>query len=63
MLKGYQGALQTDGYAAYSIFEEKKGVLPLGCMAHVRRKFEYALTTISIAGISSLQSQPYYFLC
>ena len=45
MLKGYQGALQTDGYAAYSIFEEKKGVLPLGCMAHVRRKFENALTT------------------
>ncbi len=45
MLKNYQGALQTDGYAAYSIFEEKKGVLPLGCMAHVRRKFETALTT------------------
>ncbi|MDP4270993.1 MAG: transposase, partial [Bacteroidota bacterium] len=35
----------TDGYAAYSIYEEKQGVLPLGCMAHVRRKFENALTT------------------
>ena len=45
MLKDFQGALQTDGYAAYIIFEEKKGVLPLGCMAHVRRKFETALTT------------------
>ncbi len=45
MLKDYQGALQTDGYAAYSIYEEKQGVLPLGCMAHVRRKFESALTT------------------
>ena len=45
MLKDYKGALQTDGYAAYSIYEEKEGVLPLGCMAHVRRKFEYALTT------------------
>ena len=45
MLKDYKGALQTDGYAAYSIFEEKKGVLPLGCMAHVRRKFETALVT------------------
>lgn len=45
MLKDYKGALQTDGYAAYSIFEEKQGVLPLGCMAHVRRKFETALTT------------------
>jgi transposase len=45
MLKDYQGALQTDGYAAYSIYEEKQGVLPLGCMAHVRRKFENALVT------------------
>ena len=45
MLKDYQGSLQTDGYAAYSIYEEKQGVLPLGCMAHVRRKFENALVT------------------
>ena len=45
MLKGYQGALQSDGYAAYSIYENKKGVLPLGCMAHVRRKFENALSS------------------
>jgi len=45
ILKDYKGALQTDGYAAYSIFEEKQGILPLGCMAHVRRKFENALTT------------------
>ena len=45
LLKNYNGALQTDGYAVYSIFEEKQGVLPLGCMAHVRRKFENALVT------------------
>ena len=45
LLKDYRGALQTDGYAAYSIYEEKQGVLPLGCMAHVRRKFENALVT------------------
>ena len=45
MLKDFQGALQSDGYAAYSIFEDKPGVLPLGCMAHVRRKFESALAT------------------
>jgi len=45
LLKDYKGALQTDGYAAYSIYEEKQGVLPLGCMAHVRRKFEHALST------------------
>ncbi len=45
LLVDYQGALQTDGYAAYSIYEDKKGVLPLGCMAHIRRKFENALST------------------
>lgn len=43
LLKDYRGALQSDGYAAYSVYEEKQGVLPLGCMAHVRRKFENAL--------------------
>ena len=45
LLKDYKGAIQTDGYAAYSIYEDKKGVLLLGCMAHVRRKFENALST------------------
>ena len=39
LLKDYRGALQSDGYAAYSIYEEKQGVLPLACMAHIRRKF------------------------
>lgn len=43
LLKDFQGALQTDGYAAYKVYEEKKGVLPLGCWAHARRKFEEAL--------------------
>ncbi|TFH93837.1 IS66 family transposase, partial [Porphyromonas levii] len=40
--KDYQGALQSDGYAAYSQYEQKEGVTPLACMAHVRRKFEQA---------------------
>ena len=43
LLKNYQGAVQTDGYAAYSIYENKNGVLLLGCWAHARRKFEEAL--------------------
>ncbi|MBI9063579.1 MAG: transposase [Marinilabiliaceae bacterium] len=30
--------MQTDGYEAYSIYEQKKGVLLLGCWAHARRK-------------------------
>lgn len=43
LLRGYQGAVQTDGYDAYSIYENKKGVLLLGCWAHARRKFTEAL--------------------
>ncbi len=43
LLKGFQGAIQTDGYEAYSIYEQKQGVLLLGCWAHARRKFEESL--------------------
>ena len=38
-LKGYCGAVQTDGYGVYDFFELQDGVTLLGCMAHVRRKF------------------------
>ena len=59
LLKDFKGAVQTDGYDAYSIYENKKGVLLLGCWAHARRKFtealkedkagaEYALEQISL---------------
>ncbi len=59
LLKDFKGAVQTDGYEAYSIYEKKKGVLLLGCWAHARRKFqdslkedkdgaEYALGQISL---------------
>ncbi len=44
LLKDYQGAVQTDGYEAYSLYENKKGVLLLGCWAHARRKFTEALS-------------------
>src|SRR5690606_37813230 len=40
LLHHYQGAVQSDGYEAYSIYENKKGVLLLGCWAHARRKFK-----------------------
>jgi transposase len=43
LLRDFQGAVQSDGYGAYNIYENKKGVLLLGCMAHARRKFENAL--------------------
>jgi transposase len=43
LFKDYQGVIQTDGYAVYNIYENKKGVLPIGCWAHCRRRFEEAL--------------------
>lgn len=66
LLHNYKGAVQTDGYGAYSIYENKKGVLLLGCWAHARRKYieamkedkagaEYALEQISlIYGVESM---------
>jgi transposase len=44
LLRNYQGTVQSDGYEAYSIYEDKQGVLLLGCWAHARRKFENALS-------------------
>lgn len=41
LFKGYHGAIQSDGYEAYSRFENVQGIELLGCMAHVRRKFEH----------------------
>lgn len=43
LLKDFKGAIQSDGYGAYQIYEKKENVLLLGCWAHARRKFEYAL--------------------
>jgi len=43
LLREFKGAVQTDGYEAYSIYENKKGVLLLGCWAHARRKFTESL--------------------
>jgi hypothetical protein len=43
LFKDYKGVIQTDGYAVYDIYENKKGVLPIGCWAHSRRAFEEAL--------------------
>lgn len=44
LLRDYKGTIQTDGYEAYSIYENKKDILLLGCWAHARRYFEKALS-------------------
>jgi len=43
LFKDYQGVIQTDGYAVYDMYENKKGVLHIGCWAHCRRRFDEAL--------------------
>jgi transposase len=42
-LKDFQGAIQADGWQVYDKFEKREGITLLGCLAHVRRKFEEAL--------------------
>ncbi len=39
MLKDFKGHLQTDGYSAYNIFDQKEGITLFHCWAHARRKF------------------------
>ena len=39
-LLGYQGVLQTDGYAVYKNYYNNDKVTHLACWAHARRKFE-----------------------
>ncbi len=38
-LRGYQGAVQTDGYSGYNFLDVQKDVIHIGCWAHARRKF------------------------
>jgi hypothetical protein len=45
ILSKYRGALQTDGYEAYGIYENNENILLLACWAHVRRKYVEALTS------------------
>jgi len=42
-LQGYQGALQSDGYAVYDGFDALPGITAYGCWAHARRYFHEAL--------------------
>ena len=39
----YKGAMQTDGYAVYDMYDKKDGVLSLVCWAHARRYFDRAV--------------------
>jgi transposase len=55
ILKDFKGAVQSDGYFAYDIYENKKDVLLLGCWAHARRKFEEALKNDPVRATFALE--------
>jgi len=42
-LEGFNGSLQTDGYAAYEKLDKVGDIKLISCWAHARRKFEQAL--------------------
>ncbi len=39
LVGNFTGFLQTDGYKGYTALGERKGIVHVGCLAHVRRKF------------------------
>ena len=43
LFKGYQGAIQTDGYTGYGMLEKTKGIIIICCWVYARRYFERAL--------------------
>ena len=42
-LAQYTGALQSDGYVAYDVFDQDEAITTYGCWAHARRYFVKAL--------------------
>lgn len=55
LFKNYQGVLQSDAYAVYDFYENKKGVLPIGCWAHCRRLFHESLKEDKVRGEYALE--------
>lgn len=43
ILENFRGYLQTDGYTAYEIFDQRAAITLMHCMAHARRMFNDAL--------------------
>ena len=41
-LRYYRGYLQTDGYQGYNAIGNQEGIVHVGCLAHIRRKFHEA---------------------
>ena len=50
LLEGFSGYLLTDGYEAYGRVCAEYGLTPVGCWAHVRRKFDEAIKAQGLLG-------------
>lgn len=61
ILENFIGYLQTDGYAAYEIFDNRNGIILIHCMAHARRLFTEALDNDEeVAGYALEEIQKIY---
>lgn len=61
ILENFTGYLQTDGYAAYEIFDKRNGIILFHCMAHARRMFNEALDNdAEVAGYALQEIQKLY---
>ena len=49
-LAGYRGYLQTDGYQGYNAIGNREGIVHVGCLAHIRRKFDEAHRVAPMSG-------------
>jgi len=55
LFEGFNGYLQTDGYAGYNVIANREDVTQLGCWAHARRKF----ADIIKSDVSDVKSKNY----
>ena len=62
LLQGFRGILQTDGYEGYAAVTRGNDMTWIGCLAHVRRKFDEALKAQQKKGRGGLAKQGFDFI-
>jgi len=49
-----EGYLQTDPYVGYNLVRQREGITPVGCWAHVRRKFKESIFSAPVPSAEAL---------
>jgi transposase len=62
LLEGFQGILQTDGYEGYAGVAKRNDIIWVGCLAHIRRKYDEALKAQKKKGRGGLAKQGFDFI-